>query len=197
MAAQAWDCVGQGPRPPEHGGLIVSPSSYPGADETLRLLRPEAVDESDSADRADWSERDYSLHPFQRAGAGGRRGREITSTVVESHVESDMTSSAIEGGPSSAFSWLTFIRRGLERSGGIEVLLCDGVRVGRPVDLHRDPVLAFVGTDLHVAHCDVGLRQGLAVAAAGRGCFPVCEGLHVESGLELRGGGPDGPGPFS
>jgi hypothetical protein len=40
---------------------------------------------------------------------------------------------------------------------------------------------------LHVAHCDFGLGQRLAVGTAGRGRFPVRERLDVESGLELRG----------
>ena len=80
----------------------------------------------------------------------------------------------------------TFVRRALKRSGGIEVLLRNGVGVGRPlVDLHRDLIVALVGTDQHVAHCDCWFGHGLRVSAAGSGRFPVCERLHVESGLEL------------
>src|SRR6478736_4607150 len=80
------------------------------------------------------------------------------------------------------------LRRDLESPGAVEMLLRDRVCIGRPlIDFRRDLAVAPAGADWRVAQCGCRLRQGLAVAAAGRRRLPVSQRLYVEAGFELRG----------
>src|SRR5262245_23662191 len=64
----------------------------------------------------------------------------------------------------------TLLRRVLEGSRGIEALVGDGVRLGRPlIDLHRHLVVALAGADFHIAHLGFGIGQRLTLGAARRG----------------------------